>query len=295
MSESTVPKTTNPTTTQASPFSQSILVPKTRSPLMDFASLFGVLLAWGALFVALILEGGDLRSLIHLPAAILVFGGTLGAGIMSFRSNQLVSIPSLLRKVFSEQRQDVADIVLMLTRFADKARRSGLLSMERDVDQIEDSFLKQGLQLVMDGTDPEIIREILTTDLQFEVMRHRNEESIFTTLGGFAPTLGIIGTVMGLIHMLSNLNDPGKMGPLIAGAFIATLYGVASANLVFLPISNKLRAIASEEHLVHEIILEGVLSIQAGNSPRVVEEKLKAFLAPRLRDAIAIPRGGRFQ
>lgn len=293
MSDSTLPKTNS--STQSSPFSQSILVPETRKPLVDFASFFGVLLAWGALFVALALEGGELRALIHLPAAILVFGGTLGAGIMSFRGNQLATIPALLRKAFTEQRQEVSDIVLLLTRFADKARRSGLLSMERDVEQIQDSFLKQGLQLVMDGTDPEMIREILTTDLHFAEMRRRSEESIFTTLGGFAPTLGIIGTVMGLIHMLTNLNDPGKMGPLIAGAFIATLYGVGSANLVFLPISNKLRAIAAEERLTHEIILEGVLAIQAGNNPRVVEEKLKAFLAPRLRDSIAIPRGGRFQ
>lgn len=113
--------------------------------------------------------------------------------------------------------------------------------------------------------------------------RHRSGESIFITLGGFAPTLGIIGTVMGLIHMLANLSDPGKMGPLIAGAFIATLYGVSSANLIFLPIANKLRTRSSEEALAREVMLEGILSIQAGDNPRLVEEKLKAYLAPRLR------------
>jgi chemotaxis protein MotA len=295
MSDSTISQPKDSKPTKDNPFVSSIAVPKTRTTFTDFAALFGVILAWGALLVALILEGGELRALIHLPAAILVFGGTLGAGIMSSRSSQLAAIPSLLKKVFTEQTQEVSDVVLLLVRFADRARRTGLLSMEQEVTNLEDPFLRQGLLLVIDGTDPETIREILTTDIQFEAQRHKAEEGVFTTLGGFAPTLGIIGTVMGLIHMLTNLNDPAKMGPLIAGAFLATLYGVASANLIFLPIANKLRTVFAEERLIREVTLEGVLAIQSGNTPRVVEEKLKAFLNPRLRDTIAVPRSGRFQ
>jgi chemotaxis protein MotA len=148
---------------------------------------------------------------------------------------------------------------------------------------MDNAFLKQGLQLAIDSEDPNTIREILLTDIQQLELRHRAGERVFATMGGFAPTLGIIGTVVGLIHMLSNLNDPSKMGPLIASAFIATLYGVASANLLFLPMSAKLRARSAEEVLHRETLLEGILAIQAGDSPRIVEEKLKVYLAPRLR------------
>lgn len=260
---------------------------------VDFASITGVLLAFGALFVAVILEGGELKSLIHLPAAILVFGGTIGAGVMSFRTTTLMQVPALLKRVFSEQKRDVGEVIHLVVRFADKARREGLLSLENDAKAMDVPLLKQGIFLVIDGTDPETIRDILSTDLHYQEMNFRAEESIFTTLGGFAPTLGIIGTVMGLIHMLAQLNDPGKMGPLIAGAFIATLYGVTSANLIFLPIAHKLRAIAGEEILLQEVILEGVLAIQAGNSPRLVEERLKSYVAPRQRAITLHARGGK--
>ncbi|MCX6378684.1 MAG: MotA/TolQ/ExbB proton channel family protein [Armatimonadetes bacterium] len=184
-------------------------------------------------------------------------------------------------------------MIHLVVRFADKARREGLLSLENDAKAMDVPLLKQGIFLVIDGTDPETIRDILSTDLHYQEMNFRAEESIFTTLGGFAPTLGIIGTVMGLIHMLAQLNDPGKMGPLIAGAFIATLYGVTSANLIFLPIAHKLRAIAGEEILLQEVILEGVLAIQAGNSPRLVEERLKSYVAPRQRAITLHARGGK--
>ncbi len=294
MSDSTVPKpnlrqqteSTRPLNT-----AQTIYSGK-RTNFVDFATITGAMLAFGALFVAVILEGGELKSLIHLPAAILVFGGTLGAGVMSFRTSTLQQIPALLKRIFAEQRRDVGEVVHLIARFADKARRSGLLSLEGDVKALDEPVLKQGLFLVMDGSDPETIRDILSTDLHYQELRFRSEESIFTTLGGFAPTLGIIGTVMGLIHMLAQLNDPGKMGPLISGAFIATLYGVTSANLVFLPIAHKLRAIAAEEILLQEVMIEGVLAIQAGNSPRVVEERLNSYISPRLRDMALHQRGG---
>lgn len=251
---------------------------------MDFATVLGLLLAWGALVGALLMEGGELRALINLPAALLVFGGTLGAGMMSYRMNQIMGLPGILRQAFQERTEDVADVIVLLVRLAERARREGLLVLEEEARRLDDAFLKKALQLAVDGTDPELVREILTTEIHFLQNRHKVGESIFTTLGGFAPTLGIIGTVMGLIHMLANLSDPGKMGPLIAGAFIATLYGVSSANLIFLPIGNKLRARSAEEVLMREVMVEGVLSIQAGDNPRIVEEKLKAFLAPRLRD-----------
>lgn len=253
---------------------------------MDLATVIGLLLAWGALVGSLVMEGGDPRALINIPAALLVFGGTLGAATVSFRLNQIMGIPDILRKAFTAKEQDVPATIAMLVGFAERARRDGLLTLEDEAMKADDEFLQRGIRLAVDGTDPELVRDILTTEIYFLQTRHKTGESIFTTMGGFAPTLGIIGTVMGLIHMLANLSDPGKMGPLIAGAFIATLYGVSSANLIFLPIGNKLKARSADEVLVREVIIEGILAIQAGDNPRIVEDKLKAFIAPTLRHAL---------
>lgn len=250
---------------------------------MDLATIIGLILAWGALIGSLLMEGGDVRALINIPAALLVFGGTLGAATMSFKMNQITGLPGILKQAFKEKPQDVAGVIALLVRFAERARREGLLVLEDDARNVDDEFLQRGVRLAIDGTDPEMVREILATEIHFLQARHKVGENIFTTLGGFAPTLGIIGTVMGLIHMLANLSDPAKMGPLIAGAFIATLYGVSSANLIFLPIGNKLKARTAEEVLVREVMVEGILAIQAGDNPRIVEEKLKAFLAPKMR------------
>ena len=253
---------------------------------MDMATILGLLLSWGALIGALMMEGGDIKALINVPAALLVFGGTLGAAIVSFRMNQITSVPGILAKAFTEKPQDVSEVIALMVKFAERARREGLLVLEKEVSAIDDPFLKRGIRLAVDGTDPELARDILSTEIHFLQIRHKVGENMFTTLGGFAPTLGIIGTVMGLIHMLANLSDPGKMGPLIAGAFIATLYGVSSANLIFLPIGNKLKARSAEEVVIREIMMEGILAIQSGDNPRIVEEKLKAFLAPQLRDSL---------
>lgn len=258
---------------------------------IDAASVLGILLAWGALIGALMLEGAHPMSLFNLPAALLVFGGTFGAGIISFKMSQIKTLPVVLAQAFTERTQDISQVIALLVHFAERARREGLLVLEEEADDLQDPFLRRGIHLAIDGTDPELVREILMTDIHFLQARHRVGESIFTTLGGFAPTLGIIGTVMGLIHMLSNLSEPGKMGPLIADAFIATLYGVASANLIFLPIGKKLKIHSAEEVLVREIMVEGILSIQAGDNPRIVEEKLKAFLAPKVRDSMAMLAG----
>jgi chemotaxis protein MotA len=208
--------------------------------------------------------------------------------------NQLMGLPGILRKAFTEKPLDTAEVISLLVRLAERARREGMLSLEAEAERVEDDFLARGLRLAVDGTDPELLRDILTTDIHFLQARHKTGESIFTTMGGFAPTLGIIGTVMGLIHMLANLRNPDKMGPLIAGAFIATLYGVSSANLIFLPIGNKLKARSAEEVLMREVMLEGILAIQAGDNPRLVEEKLKAFLAPKLRDSVEGVGGAAF-
>ena len=254
---------------------------------MDLATIIGLVLAWGAFFGSIIMEGGELKAMINPSAMVLVFGGTLGASMISFPLSSVIGLPGIVKNAFMGKHEDPAKVIKMLVSFAEKARREGLLALEEEVKQVEDPFLKKGIQLAIDGTDPELVREIMETELQFLGARHHDGANLFATMGGFAPTLGVIGTVAGLVHMLANLSDPGSMGPSIAAAFIATLYGVSSANLVFLPLSNKLKHSSTEEVLTHEIVMEGILAIQGGDNPRIVEEKLKAFLSPKARRAIS--------
>lgn len=253
---------------------------------MDIATLIGLVLAWGAFLGSILIEGGDLAALVNPSAALLVFGGTLGASMICFPLSTVTSLPGIVKNAFLSKKEDVGHLIKTLVGYAEKARREGLLALEDEVQKMDDPFLKKGIQLAIDGTDPELVREIMQTDIQFLGSRHHEGANLFGTMGGFAPTLGVIGTVSGLVHMLANLSDPGSMGPSIAAAFIATLYGVCSANLLFLPLGNKLKAISHEEVLVREIIMEGILAIQAGDNPRIVEEKLKAFLSPKIRRVI---------
>ncbi len=253
---------------------------------MDLATLIGLVLAWGAFLGSILIEGGDLSALLNPSAALLVFGGTLGASMICFPLSTVTSLPGIVKNAFLSKKEDVGHLIKTLVGYAEKARREGLLALEDEVQKMDDPFLKKGIQLAIDGTDPELVREIMETDIQFLGTRHHEGANLFGTMGGFAPTLGVIGTVSGLVHMLANLSDPGSMGPSIAAAFIATLYGVCSANLLFLPLGNKLKAISHEEVLVREIIMEGILAIQAGDNPRIVEEKLKAFLSPKIRKTI---------
>jgi chemotaxis protein MotA len=250
---------------------------------MDLATIIGLVLAWGAFFGSVIMEGGSLTQFMNPSALILVLGGTLGATIASFPLDQIMDLPKIVKNAFQHGEQDIGATIKQLVSFAERARREGLLALEDEAREIDDEFLKKGVQLAVDGTDPELVRVILETEIAYLGERHEVGANIFATMGGFAPTLGVIGTVAGLVHMLANLSDPGSMGPSIASAFIATLLGVSTANLIFLPISNKLKLRSKHELLTREVMMEGILSIQAGDNPRIVEEKLKSYLAPAIR------------
>lgn len=247
---------------------------------MDFMTIVGLVGGIGALLLSVVLEGGRITSLVSPTAFLIVIGGTVGATAVCYTLEELRAVPALLKIAFKEQEYDSVEFIYSLVRFAEKARREGLLALEDEIVEVEDKFLKKGMQLVIDGTDAELVRSILDTELAFLQQRHNKGASIFETAGGFAPTMGIIGTVMGLVHVLGNLTDTESLGPSIAVAFIATLYGVGSANLFFLPIANKLKNRSAHQLLMHEVTLEGILSVQAGDNPRIVEEKLLAFLAP---------------
>ncbi|VBB08088.1 mota/tolq/exbb proton channel [Lucifera butyrica] len=250
---------------------------------MDLSTFLGLVFGIGALLVSVVIEGGSVTSLISIPAFVLVFGGTIGATAMGFTVDELKNVVTLLRIAFTNEKYDAARLINSLVLFAEKARREGLLALEEDVSGIQDKFLQKGMQLVIDGTDAELVRSIMETELTFMQERHHRGAGIFEAAGGFAPTMGIIGTVMGLVHVLGNLSDTATLGPAIATAFIATLYGVGSANLFFLPIAGKLKTHNAHQIFFYEVTLEGILSVQAGDNPRIVEEKLKAFLAPKQR------------
>lgn len=254
---------------------------------MDLATVIGLLVGWGAVFLCLMIEGGNLGELINVAAAVVVFGGTAGATIISVSMDQLMAVPSVMKKALFRHKNDQAELIRLMVEFARKARRDGILALEADAANIENRYLRKGMQLIIDGTPSELVKEVLETEIVAMQERHKSGETVFATAGGFAPTLGIIGTVMGLINMLARLNEPGKMGHAIAAAFIATLYGVSVANLLFLPIGSKLKANTTEEVIAYEMILEGVLAIQAGLTPRMIEMKMMAFLPPKLRDRVS--------
>lgn len=256
----------------------------------DTTTVSGLFIGIGCLLLALWLEGGYLQQLVNIPAAIIVFGGTFGATLIGLTTQQLRNLPQILRQAFVRETIDIPQTIRLLVAQSEKARRDGLLSLEPDANSTGDEFLKRALQLAIDGTDPELVRDVLQLEIAFLEERHRQGEQIFVSMGGYAPTMGVLGTVMGLIHMMSRIESPSMMGPAIATAFVATLYGVSSANLLFLPIASKLRARHADEVLLREVIVEGVLAIQSGENPRIVEQRLRAFLSQRQRRALPLMR-----
>jgi chemotaxis protein MotA len=224
---------------------------------------------------------------LQLSAFFIVFGGTLGATIISYPWPVFKNILTVLKQAFFSKEMDPSSVIQTLVGFASKARREGLLGLEDEIANVDDAFLKKGIQLVVDGTDIELVRSILETDLTFLETRHKMGEGMFTTMGGFSPTLGIIGTVMGLVNALGQIETATKVAHSIAVAFIATFYGISFANLIFLPLGNKLKAKTADEVLIREVMIEGILSISAGDNPRIVEEKLKAFLSPKEQETKA--------
>lgn len=245
---------------------------------MDITTVVGLVLGFFGLLFGFTLEGGHLGSLVGVSAMLIVFGGTIGATMIGVPLKELKKVPQWLRIAFTDQSFGAEKAYHTLVHFAEKARQEGLLSLEQELETIEDKFTKQGIQLVIDGTDPEVTRSILESNIAVLENRHRVGISVFENAGGFAPTMGIIGTVMGLIHVLGNLTDPDSLSSSIAAAFTATLYGVSSANLIFLPIANKLKIKDKMEVQIMEMIMDGIISIQSGENPAILKEKLKTHL-----------------
>lgn len=245
---------------------------------MDVLSILGVLMGFAALLGGNFLEGGTWESLINGPAALIVFGGTLGAAILQTPMASLKRALALFSWVFVPPTAPFSSGLRRIVRWAVAARKEGLLGLETLSETEADAFAKKGLQLLVDGSEPETIRRVLETELILQEQRDQDAVSFYESMGGYAPTIGIIGAVMGLIHVMRNLAEPSQLGSGIAIAFVATIYGVAFANLFLLPIANKLKMCINEQSQYRELIIEGIIAIAEGENPKGIELKLSGYL-----------------
>ncbi|MBE7414829.1 MAG: flagellar motor protein [Deltaproteobacteria bacterium] len=245
---------------------------------MDILTIIGLVLGFGAVLGGMVLEGGHLGSIAQVAAAVIVFGGTLGAVLVNYPLNVFVLALKNARLALFQKTSDPYAVIKLIAELSATARKDGLLALESSIKRVQDPFLRKGLQLVVDGAEPKLTREILEIDIAHTEEYNLTSAKVFESAGGYAPTIGIIGAVLGLIHVMENLSDPSKLGAGIAVAFVATVYGVASANLVYLPVAGKIKMKIREQVIMQEMAVEGLISLSEGENPRRVEEKLVGFL-----------------
>lgn len=248
---------------------------------MDPATIAGVLVAFALIFGSQIMEGGNPASIILIPPLMLVLGGTFGAAMAGGILRDATGAIGQLKRAFTGKVTQPGPLVEAIVKMAERARREGLLALEDAAKEIEDPFLRRGLTLAIDGTDPEELNEILHGEVDAKRKADTSGAKIFSDMGGYAPTIGIIGTVLGLVHVLANLSAPAELGALIASAFVATLWGVLTANVIWLPIGNRLKRLSELECAQMELAIEGIMAIQAGANPRLVAQRLKSLLPPQ--------------
>lgn len=245
---------------------------------MDKASIIGLVLGIGAVLGGQALEGGHLGSILQITAFVIVIGGTFGAVFLSYPFKQVIAALKGVKSIIKEPPQNAEEIIKQITQYANKARKEGILSLEKEIKNIENAFLKKALTMAVDGLESHLIREAMETELEYLDEHGKISSKIFRSAGGYAPTIGILGAVLGLIHVMENLNDPSKLGAGIAVAFVATVYGVGSANLLFLPIATKMEVRHRNEMILREMMLEGVIAVANGENPRLIEEKLRSYI-----------------
>lgn len=251
---------------------------------MDKSTIAGILLAIGGIFAGLLLEGGKIAQILQPTAAMIVLGGTLGAVMVQFPLATVLQAFRRLAHVFLDRGKDSKKLIQELVRFALRARKDGIVALDSELPSIKDPFLKKALMLAVDGIEPEELRKMMELELDNEAERSEKVAQVFESAGGFAPTIGIIGAVLGLIQVMQHLENIDEVGKGIAVAFVATIYGVGSANLIFLPSAGKLKIKAREEQVVREMTLEGVISILEGINPRILETKLLGYFLDHKRE-----------
>ena len=245
---------------------------------MDIATIIGLIMGFGAVIGGQILEGGHLSALMQPTAALIVLGGTFGAAFISFPMKAILQAVKDIKKVLFIASSNNESVIKDIINYAAKARRNGLISLEQEAQTVKDPFIKKGISLVVDGIDPQKLADTLETEVEAYEEHSKESVEFFEAAGGYAPTIGIIGAVLGLIHVMSNLSDTSKLGEGIAVAFVATIYGLMTANIVCLPFATKLKSRMKEELVQKKMIIEGLTSIQNGENPHFIEQKLRAFL-----------------
>jgi len=245
---------------------------------VDKSSLGGIILAVGGILAGLLIEGGNIRQILQPTAAMIVFGGTIGAVMLQFPLPVVMHAVRRLGSVFVSPKQVPQDTIARLVEYAQKARREGIVSLDAELPRIEEPFLKKSLMLAVDGTEPQELRKIMELELDNQAEYEEQVPQVFESAGGFAPTIGIIGAVLGLIQVMQHLDKIDEVGKGIAVAFVATIYGVGSANLIYLPVAGKMKLRIREEQITREMTLEGVASILEGMNPRILETKLLGFM-----------------
>jgi chemotaxis protein MotA len=261
---------------------------------MDIASILGLVLCF-VLMIFGILYGNDISAIFNFldaPSALITYGGSFMCILASYTLQSFVENLKSITLIFKTSTMNVPEIIQKIIELSNVARKEGLLSLEEAASDIDDQFLKKGILLIVDGTDPELVRAIMETELVSVEGRHKDKISFWENLGAMGPAWGMIGTLIGLVNMLQQMDDPSSIGPSMAVALITTLYGSILANWICAPVASKLKGKNAEEMMMKEIEIEGLLSIQAGENPRVIEEKLKSFLAPKDRGTSSDEEGG---
>jgi len=250
---------------------------------MDIATIIGVGLVYG--FILMGIGGTNLQYFMDPASALIVIGGTTGAVLINYPLNDVKGAVAVAKNCFLHKGDTPKDMIKVLVGFAGKARKDGILVLQSSLAEVGNDFLQKGLQLAIDGMEPAVITKILETEMDYIKERHQLGAEIFIVFGTFAPAFGMIGTLIGLVMMLQSMDDPSTIGPAMAIALITTFYGALLANTLFMPLAGKLKKRSTEELLIKELVMEGIMSIAAGDNPRVVESKLHAFLSPGLRES----------
>lgn len=244
---------------------------------MDIATILGIVSAFGLVFVAIFM-GGGLNIFINVPALMIVVGGTLGVTMINYPLKEVLGVVKVVQKALFSKTIPVSELIERFMAFANKTRKEGILALEAEIKGVQDEFLKKGVQLSIDGLEPQEIRDILDTEIDHVKNRHQLGAEVFTSMGTFAPAMGMIGTLIGLVQMLQSMEDPSSIGPAMAVALLTTFYGSIMANICCMPIAGKLKTRSKEEMLAKEMTIQGIMSLANGDNPRVLEQRLQAFL-----------------
>lgn len=252
---------------------------------VDIATIIGIVVSFGLMIWA-ILMGGPLSLFIDVPSIAIVFGGTAGVALISFPLADVLGTIAIFKKTVLIREADTNALIAQMMEFATKARKGGILSLQDSIDQVEDQFLVKALQMAVDGQEPADLKTMLQTEIDNIAARHSNGAQILDTMGAIAPAMGMVGTLIGLVQMLQNMSDPAAIGPAMAVALLTTFYGAVLANVLFLPMAGKLKTRSKTEILQKTVITEGMESILSGENPRIMEQKLHAYIAPRKRESV---------